>query len=136
MGKPKKDQKAKKWDKKLTKGLKKKFENFKKVIERFMKNHGKDFKDGSFTPMQFKIDTDSNGALVYTVQYEVENNDVVQATIYQPPVVLDADGVAAATQPDPEVTQFINTDGTVTGAMGLKMSFVMMATAIATVMLS
>ena len=80
--------------------------------------------------------TGTAGAVTYTIQYEIDGGKLVQATVYVPPVVKDADGIAAAIQPDPEVTQFISDDGDVTGATALKTSFVMMASLVATLMLS
>jgi hypothetical protein len=110
---------GKNWNKGIKKNLKKKFEKFRKRIEEFAKKiAGKEHYDGKFDPVQFKIDSDeTTGSITYTIQYEIDDGKLVQATVYVPPVVKDSDGTAAAVQPDPTITQFISDDGTVTGAV-------------------
>lgn len=110
---------GKKWKKEIQKNLKKRFEDFRHRIEEFAKKiAGKEHYDGKFDPVQFKIDSDeTTGSITYTIQYEIDDGKLVQATVYVPPVVKDSDGTAAAVQPDPTITQFISDDGTVTGAV-------------------
>lgn len=110
---------GKKWKKEIQKNLKKRFEDFRHRIEEFAKKiAGKENYKGKFDPVQFKIDTDTTtGSITYTIQYEIDDGKLVQATVYVPPLVKDSDGAAAAVQPDPQVTQFISDDGDVTGAM-------------------
>lgn len=65
----------KKWHTRVDKYLKKKFQRWEKRIKEFAKRLKK-FKDykGKFDPTQFKVEEGPDGKIIYTIQFEIDDN--------------------------------------------------------------
>lgn len=106
------------------------FVGYKGMIEEF---HGDKSFGNDFKPIQYK--TQVVDGIIYTIQYQTSEG-IVQATVYVPAVKRTVEGTVKVVHEGPEVTQFVDVDGTVTGAGKLTASLMMVASLIATVMLS
>jgi|TARA_B110000285_G_C14929301_1_gene516582 hypothetical protein len=107
---------------------KKQFVGYQTIIQKF---HGS-AKYTTFEPIRYKSQV-TNG-VTYTIQYQTESG-TVQATIYVPAVKYTNEDVTAVNN-EPEVTQFVDEKGAVTGAYKLGASVMMFASLIASVMLA
>jgi len=73
--------------------------------------------------------------MIYTIQYKTATG-VVQATVYVPILKQKVGETVKSVSQDPEVTQFVDEQGKVTGAYKLGTSLMMMASLVASVMLA
>jgi len=122
------------WKTKISADMKVKFLGFQAAIQEFhgSKNYGTDFE-----PIKYKMQV-TNG-VVYTIQYQVKTG-TVQATVYVPAVMntvgSGSDKQVKKVSQAPEVTQFVDEKGEVTGAYKLGASIMMIASLVASVALA
>ena len=114
----------------VTADLKSQFIGYQAAIQEF---HGSKHYGTDFEPIKYKSQV-TNG-VVYTIQYQVKTG-TVQATVYVPAVMntvgTGADKQVKKVSQAPEVTQFVDEKGVVTGAFKLGASIMMAASLVAT----
>ena len=122
------------WKTDIDQSLKETFVGFQTAIEAF---HGSKNYGNQFEPIKYKSQV-VNG-IVYTIQY-LTADGTVQATVYVGAVkrtVQEGSSSSVKTVAlEPQVTQFVDEEGLVTGAYRLGASIMMMASLVATVMLA
>lgn len=122
------------WKTDIDQSLKEKFVGYQSAIEAF---HGSKNYGNQFQPVKYKSQV-VNG-IIYTIQY-LTADGTVQATVYVGAVKRTVqEGTESSIKTvnlEPQVTQFVDEDGLVTGAYKLGASIMMMASLVATVMLA